>query len=220
MDGKRRRFRTPNQPPAQGTGSSCDQPTYEEEACNEGEDSECSDTCEINGKIYDVGEIIEEESQACGRKCYCNVDGLMTCEDVEVVCEPCAEGMERDTNPDRPWQDCCKCVQKPCESCHKEVNSLKIKFNIEEEEVCESPNTEDIEVCRGSCPSSQYMVLLNGKMMAETDCKCCQATPGGYRDVVVNCENESGQQTSKVVKVAINITCACEECVPNVDGGK
>ena len=90
----------------------------------------------------------------------------------------------------------------------------KVKFQYEDE-LCESANVETLEMCRGSCPSSQYMILMGGVQVAMNDCNCCQGTPGGFRNVDVICIAPSGATRTVTTEVATGLICGCHECVLN-----
>ena len=101
-----------------------------------------------------------------------------------------------------------------CETCHREFRDEKIQFQ-NGNEVCTSPNVETVEMCRGSCPSSKYTILLEGKQVNMNDCKCCQDTPGRYRNVDVVCTAPSGETRRVTTQVAMDLICDCHECIDN-----
>ena len=98
-----------------------------------------------------------------------------------------------------------------CETCHREYEEEKLVFQFGDE-TCVSSSEEVLEVCKGNCVSSQYILMMNGVQLDVTDCKCCTGIPGGFRDVVVTCTNPTGGSRSVTTQVATDLLCGCTAC--------
>jgi len=203
MGGQMKRFREPNNPPAQGDGKPCDLDQLIDTApCG----NETCNHCVIDGVTYAVSEIIEYEP--CKKKCFCNSEGEMQCQSEEQTCTECPRGYE--LSPDA--LDCCRCVPKES-TCELKTKYSKVNVDLPLNGKilqCESSESVKITTCQGACSSMDAPTfMLGGNVINHNkDCRCCSGRDYEKVDVEVKCDDNQ----TRTVQMQRFSECHCNVC--------